>query len=95
MSQRKALIASLVITLVLALSAIGIRAAMVDSPDTAADSVGTLTLVQPGGEFDDDDSHEGSDEDAFAESHDDSDDDDNNSSTSSEDHEDEENGDDD
>lgn len=94
MSQRKALLASLVITLVLALSAIGIRAAMVDSPDTAADSAGTLTLVQPGGEFDDDDSYEGTDDDAY-ESADEESDDDDNGGTRAEDHEDEEDGDDD
>ncbi len=55
MSQRKALIASLIITLVLALSAIGIRAALVDSSQTPGDTAGALTLVQPGsGEYDDD-----------------------------------------
>lgn len=76
MTQRKALIASLIITLVLALSAIGIRAAMVDTPDNSGDSAGTLTLVEPGGDFDDDDSYQG-DDDAFWRFDDDDDGDDN------------------
>ncbi len=67
MSQRKALIASLVITLVLAISAIGIRAAMVDSPGTSANSPDALTLVEPG-DFDDDDRYEDSDDDRYEES---------------------------
>lgn len=56
MSQRKALIASLVITLVLALSAIGIRAAFFDSPGASADPQSGVTLVSPGTrQYDDDD----------------------------------------
>ena len=62
MSQRKALIASMVITLVLALSAIGIRAAFVDSPGASADPQSGVTLVAPGStQYDDnEDRYEGS-----------------------------------
>lgn len=50
MSQRKALIASIVLTLVLAFSAIGIRAAMLDSPNDASEAKGALPVVVTGSE---------------------------------------------
>ena len=50
MSQRKALFASIVFTLVLAFSAIGIRAAMLDSPDDSSNAKGALPLVVTGNE---------------------------------------------
>ena len=50
MSQHKALIASIVFTLVLAFSAIGIRAAMLDSPSDSSNAKGALPVVVTGGE---------------------------------------------
>jgi hypothetical protein len=61
MSQRKALIASILLTLVLAFSAIGIRAAMFDSPDESASTKGALPLLVD--DRRDDDRYEDDDED--------------------------------
>ena len=58
MSQRKALIASILLTLILALSAIGIRAAMVDSPDDTAGAKGSLPLVVAGDDREGDDEYD-------------------------------------
>jgi hypothetical protein len=85
MSQRKALIASILLTLVLAFSAIGIRAAMFDSSDESASTKGALPLlVDDRGdndryEDDEDDWYEHDDDDdgkAYASSYRDDDDDD-------------------
>lgn len=86
MSQRKALIASIVLTLVLAFSAIGIRAAMLDSPDDASNAKGALPVVVSGSEngedegddrYDDDrdDDEDSSDREYASSSRDDDDDD--------------------
>lgn len=97
MSQRKALIASLVITLVLALSAVGIRAAFFDSPDASADPESGVTLVVPGsGGYEDDDRYDESDDDeeedtSITNDHDEQDDhNDSGDSDHEEDHEDDE-----
>lgn len=99
MSQRRALIASIIITLVLAFSAIGIRAAMTDQPteDTAAKNAlpllvtGSDTTQGDDGTTDDDewdDEDEDEDEDhedqSYASSQDDNDDEDGSTSSKSE-----------
>lgn len=96
MSQRKALIASVALTLVLALTAIGIRAAFIDSPNTSAGQETGVTLVAPGSYEDEDDydEEEGDDEDYTTtwddESDDEDDDDHEEEHEDEEDHEDDE-----
>jgi hypothetical protein len=74
MSQRKALIASILLTLVLAFSAIGIRAAMFDSSGESASTKGALPLLVD--DRGDDDRYEDDDEDDRYEHDDDDENDD-------------------
>ncbi len=98
MSQRRALFASIIITLVLALSAIGIRAAMTDTPAEDAAAKSSLPVLVTGNgttqgddtssddtSYDDDSNeHEGDDEDHEDESYANSRSDDDSSSSKSE-----------
>jgi hypothetical protein len=74
MSQRKALIASILLTLVLAFSAIGIRAAMFDSSDESASTKGALPLLVD--DRGDDDRYEDDEDDRYEHDDDDENDDD-------------------
>jgi hypothetical protein len=61
MTQRKALIASIMITLILAFSAIGLRATMLDSPDpgtSAEKGTSAITLSTQSGANTYDDDHD-------------------------------------